>query len=78
MRKLRKLLRLNPGERWMLAQAVILPPLTALLLRLTGLRWCQRLFSNFIPHNYSQKTEQSETTLTRARCISHLVGLAVR
>ena len=37
MRKLRRLLRLNPGKLLMFAQAVILPPLMALVLWLTEL-----------------------------------------
>ena len=78
MKKLRKFMRLNPGERWTFVQAMILLPLTALVLRLAGLRRCQRLFSRFIPHNSARKTERSEVALTRAFRISHLVGQAVR
>ncbi len=76
MRKLRKLLRLNSSERWTLAQALILLPLTALALRLMGLRRCQRILSRFIPH--TPKTERFETTLDQALAVSRLVGLAVR
>jgi hypothetical protein len=39
VRKLRKLLRLDPVEIGTLAQAVILLPLTALALRLAGEAW---------------------------------------
>ena len=78
MKKLRKLLRLNRGERWTLAQAMILLPLTALALRLIGLRRSQRIFSHFIPRDSDCKTEGSEASLNQALHISHLVNLAVR
>lgn len=78
MKKLRKLMRLNPGDRRTLAQAMILLPLMALALRFTGLRRSQRIFSRFIPYNSARKTGQSETTLTQAFHISQLVSLAVR
>jgi len=78
VKKLRKLMRLNPDDRRTLAQAMILLPLMALSLRLTGLRRSQRIFSRFIPHNSARKTGWSEATLTQALHISRLVGLAVR
>src|SRR5262245_43124893 len=71
-------MRLNPDDRRTLAQAMILLPLMALSLRLTGLRRSQRIFSRFIPHNPARKTARSEATLTQALHISRLVGLAVR
>jgi len=77
VKKLRKLLRLNPTERWTLAQAMILLPLTALALRLTGLRRTQRIFSSFITSVSVWKRERSEANLTQAHRISHLVSLAV-
>jgi len=75
---LRKLLLLPPGERWMLAQAVIILPLMALVLRLMGLRRCQRIFLRFIPHNPALKTERPETTHAQAFRVSRIVSLAVR
>src|SRR5262245_32902185 len=57
---------------------MILLPLTALTLRLLGLRRSQRIFSSFISHNSARKTERFEATLTQALHISHLVSLAVR
>ena len=78
MKKLHKLLRLNPGDRRTLAQAMILLPLMALALRLTGLRRSQRVFSCFILYNPVRKTERSEANLTQALHISRLVGVAVR
>jgi hypothetical protein len=76
--KLRKLLRLDPGELGTLAQAVILLPLTALVLRLAGLRRSQRIFSRLIPHDPARKIEWSEMALAQALRISHLVDLAAR
>lgn len=78
MKKLRKLLRLDPGELGTLAQAVILLPLTALALRLAGLRRSQRIFSRLIPHDPARKIERSETAPAQALRISHLVELAAR
>ena len=78
MKKLRKLIGLNPGDRRTLAHAMILLPLMALALRLTGLRRSQSIFSRIIPHNSARKPEQSEAALTQALRISQLVGLAVR
>src|SRR5262245_44478890 len=57
---------------------MILLPLMALALRLTGLRRCQRMFSCFFLSNQVRETEPSESTLARALHISRLVGLAVR
>lgn len=78
MKKLRKLLRLDPGELGTLAQAVILLPLTALALRLAGLRRSQLIFSRLIPHDPARNIEWSETALAQALRISHLVDLAAR
>jgi hypothetical protein len=78
VRKLRKLLRLDPVEIGTLAQAVILLPLTALALRLAGLRRSQRIFSRFIPRDPAWKMEWSEAALAHALRISRLVDLAAR
>jgi hypothetical protein len=78
VKKLRKLLRLDPCELGTLAQAVILLPLTALALRLAGLRRSQRIFSRLIPHDPARKIEWSEMALAQALRISHLVDLAAR
>lgn len=76
MKKLRKFLRLNPSERQTLAGCLIVLPLTALVLRLTGFRRCQQIFSRFIPHNSAPETEQLGVALTQALRISYLVNLA--
>lgn len=78
MSKLLKLSRLNWSERWILAQTAIMLPLTALSLRLTGLRRSQRILSYFIPHDSAPKTAQSESTLSQAFRINQLVNIAVR
>ena len=89
MEKLRKLMRLTPGERRTLSQAMVLLPLTALALKLTGLRRTQRIFSCFIPHDRPHdrphvrphvpaKSEQTESDISRAQRISRLVSLARR
>ncbi|MGH9754003.1 MAG: lasso peptide biosynthesis B2 protein [Blastocatellia bacterium] len=82
MKKLTKLLRLDPGELGTLAQAVILLPLTALALRLAGLRRSQRIFSRLIfpggPHDPARKIEWSETAIAQALRISRLVSVAAR
>ena len=78
MKKLRRLMRLNGADRRTLAQAMILLPMMALVLRLMGFRRSQHIFSRFLPHKFSGKTERSETTLSQALHISRLVGLAVR
>jgi hypothetical protein len=62
----------------MLVLAVILLPLTAMALRLAGLRRSQRMFSYFLLNNPVRKTKQSEATIARALRISRLVGVAVR
>src|SRR5690349_16001042 len=74
--RLRKFLRLNPSERWTLAYAMILLPLTGMVLRLVGLRRSQEIFSSFISRNSVRKREQSEAVLTQALHISHLIRLA--
>ena len=78
MRKLRKLLQLNPCEFGTLVQAVIMLPLTALALRVAGLRRSERIFSRLIPHDPALKTEWSEAALAQAFRISHMVDLATR
>jgi hypothetical protein len=78
VKKLRKLLRLDPGELGTLAQAVILLPLTALALRLAGLRRSQRIFLRLLPHDPARKIEWSEAALARALRLSRLVDLAAR
>jgi Transglutaminase-like superfamily len=62
----------------MLVLAVILLPVTAMALRLAGLRRSQRMFSFFLLNNPVRKTKQSEATIARALHISRLVGVAVR
>ena len=57
---------------------MILLPLTALALRLMGLRRSQRIFLRFVLYNPVRKTDKFEATLTQALNISRLVGLAVR
>ena len=76
MKRLLKFLRLPPDDRRILAQALIILPLTPLTLRLMGLRRSQRAFSYFLPHSPAQKTKQP--TLTRALHISQLINLAAR
>lgn len=56
---------------------MILLPLAAIALRLTGLRRSQRMFSCFFL-NSVRETERAEATLARALHISRLVGVAVR
>jgi hypothetical protein len=53
-------------------------PLIALVLRVTGLRRCQRALSQFVPRRSVLKTWQSEAALADARRISWLVGAATR
>jgi hypothetical protein len=72
------MLRLSSRDRRTLIQAAVLLPLTALVLRLTGLRLCQQVFSQFIPRRSVLKTWQSEAALASARRISWLVGAAAR
>jgi hypothetical protein len=57
---------------------MILLPASALLLRLTGLRGCQRLFSHFITTKTALNLQYSEAALSRAVRTNHLVSLAVR
>ena len=76
MNRLRKFFRLNPSERWTLAHAMILLPLTRMLLRVVGLRRSQRILLSFIPRNFAKKGERSEAVLTQALQISHSVSLA--
>lgn len=57
---------------------MILLPLTALALRLMGLRRSQRIFLRFVLYNPVRKSDKFEATLTQALNISLLVGLAVR
>src|SRR5262249_5923850 len=68
----------SSGDRWTLVQAMIMLPLAAILLRLTGLRGCQRLFSRFITVPYARNKQSSDLALPRAFQVSHLVGLALR
>lgn len=68
-------MRMTPDDRRTLALAMILLPLTALALRLMGLRRSQRLFFLYNP---VRKEDKSEATLAQALNISRLVGLAVR
>src|SRR5262245_20058940 len=74
--RLRKFLRMNPGERWTFAQAMILLPLTGMILRIVGLRRSQRIFSSFILRNINRRRGQSEAILAQALRISYLVSLA--
>jgi hypothetical protein len=76
--KYRKFLWLSSGERRTLVQAIILLPLTSLLLRLMGLRRCQRLFSYFFRQRRRRETKRLETSLTQAQDVSRMVGMAVR
>src|SRR5574341_541923 len=76
--KLHKLLRLSSRDRSRLIQAAVLLPLTALVLRLTGLRRCRQVLSQFVPRRSVLKTRQSEAALADARRISWLIGVATR
>src|SRR5262245_13884647 len=57
---------------------MVLIPLVALALRLTGLRRCQRMFSCFFLNNPVRETERADANLTHALRISRIIGVAVR
>jgi hypothetical protein len=76
--KLLKLLRLSSRDWRVLIQALVLLPLIALALRLTGLRRSQQVLLRFVSRRFALKTRQTETKLAEARRISRLVGVATR
>jgi hypothetical protein len=77
MDNLSKFLRLTWSERWLFLQALLLLPLTALLLRLFGLRSCQRLLAALAPPT-SSVTEPQHATLNQARLTARMVRAAAQ
>ncbi|MGH9848287.1 MAG: lasso peptide biosynthesis B2 protein [Blastocatellia bacterium] len=78
MNTLRKSLRLSWSEWWLLTQASVLLPMTALMLRLTGLRRYKLILSSLASSDSAPKEDQTEMVLAQALRISWLVKVAVR
>ena len=79
MRRWHKLRHLSWSERWLLIQALWLLPLTALAVRLLGLRRWHTALASLVPADKSQaKTCTDSSLLPQAKGTARLVWAAAR
>lgn len=73
-----RLRQLSSAERWLLAQALILLPLTALALRVVGFwRW-QTTLARLAPVDRAPAASDTATLLRQGRALARLVDVAAR
>jgi Transglutaminase-like superfamily len=73
-----KLQRLSWPERWLLIQALLLLPLTALALRLLGFKRWQSVLTSRAPINDALAAGQEETAVQQAHITAKIVKAATR
>lgn len=74
----RRVWRLTWAERWLLVQALLLLPLTALTLRVVGFRRWQALLTRLVPVRCVPLSEDAAALIREGRATARLVDAAAR